>query len=71
MVQKILVKWGDVDMMWRQAGSNEGMRWLVVLFHDDFPVKHSPSLPQHVEEELRKQWDVGQHDNDEAVVVVK
>lgn len=44
---------------------------LVVLLHYDLPVKHPPSLPQHVEVELRKQWDVGQHDDDEAVVVVK
>lgn len=44
---------------------------LVVLLHYDLPVKHPSSLPQHVEVELRKQWDVGQHDDNEAVVVVE
>lgn len=34
-------------------------------------MKHPSPLPQHVEVELRKQWDVGQHDDDEAVVVVE
>lgn len=55
------------------GGSNKGIRRasLVVLFHDYLPMKHSPSLPQHVEVELRKQWDVGQHDDDETVVVIK
>lgn len=55
------------------GGSDKGTREasLVVLFHDDLPVKHSPSLPQHVEVKLREQWDVGQHDNDETVVVVE
>lgn len=55
------------------GGSNKGTRGasLVVLFHDDLPMKHSPSLPQHMEVELRKQWDVGQHDDDETVVVVE
>lgn len=45
--------------------------FLVVLLHNDFPVKHSSPLPEHVEVELREQRDVGQHDDDEAVVVVE
>lgn len=49
---------------WRQGsgvGGDGGVRpgvaaCLVVLLHDDLPVKHPSPLPQHVEVELRKHW---------------
>lgn len=50
---------------------HEVVACLVVLLYYDLPEKHPPPLPQHMEVELRKQWDVGQHDDDEAVVVVE
>lgn len=34
-------------------------------------MKDPPPLTQHVEVQLRKQWDVGQHDDDQEVVIVK
>lgn len=65
---------GEVRMMmaagWLKR-RHEVVACLVVLLHYDFPKKHPSPLPQHVEVELRKQWDVGQHDDDEAVVIVE
>lgn len=67
---EVEMKWGR-GRWWWWWWRQEVVASLVVLLHYDLPVKHPSPLPQHVEEELRKQRDVGQHEDDEAVVVVE